>query len=221
MLNEQDCVDEAAQGNDAVRFDNAMFVLTHLVSLHHFQSLYDIWFNDTPQRTYRGWVEIFLMPTYCLISGALSSTQQTPERSRAIFSKLLACYLIPQALYCFTTRVVIADWVGLPPSALSPAYGLAPGPIASTQTLPSDPASYVAGWKATLDTGFVSAMLIPYHHLWYLLCLVPWRMAGVHHMQLRAPVLVAMVVGILSGFVSSGMIAFSFQPQPHRTVAHC
>jgi len=108
--------------NYAHRFDNVKFIMTQFVAQHHFTMMYDVVGASIIPRVFGMWVEWFLMPTYCFMSGTLTSVQQTPARSQALFSKLLACYMVAQLLFYLLFKVVINDCIA--PGAFNPIYDM-------------------------------------------------------------------------------------------------
>jgi len=87
--------EEKAARNYAHRFDNVKFLLTHAVALHHFVSLYSDVYGAMLPRVYGYWVEWFLMPVYCFMSGTLTSVESNARRSQAIFSRFTYPHLKP------------------------------------------------------------------------------------------------------------------------------
>lgn len=165
--------------NYAHRFDNVKFIMTQFVAQHHFTLLYDVVYNAVLPRLFGYWVEWFLMPTYCFMSGTLTSVQQTPARSQAVFSKLLACYIVAQTIFYLLFKVVINDWIKPYEDSNYSIYSMT---------------------GMSVDTGAISQFALPMFHLWYLTCLVFWRLIGPHWMQFKYPIALSIVVGVLSGF---------------------
>jgi len=50
-------------------------------------------------------------------------------------------------------------------------------------------------------TGAISQFALPIFHLWYLICLVFWRLIGPHWMQFKYPITLAVAVGLMGGYI--------------------
>ena len=144
-------------------WDNAKYVLTHFVVFNHLAEPFEM-YKMEPAYTQVPWIEMFLMPTFIFMSGALSSRELNEKRLKGIV-KLLAIYFMCNLLFYTLTYFLpkLDANKQAPFVCFDPQHG----------TLKAS-CAYSSNHKNVPDF-FGQVLWMPYFHLWYMLALPIWR----------------------------------------------
>jgi len=161
--------------------DNAKFVLIICVVLTHL--LAPLEGSNLTSRLFEGARFAFMMPTFTFISGYCSSTEMNSPRKYDATLKVVSIYILAQAFWLVLARY---KWWGFWDMT---CFG-----------------KIIAGnaWWFVKDldedqnqTWRIEDWLRPYFHLWYLFCLIWWRIILPYWWRLKYPLVTAWIVAAL------------------------
>ncbi|KAK3283568.1 hypothetical protein CYMTET_8741 [Cymbomonas tetramitiformis] len=176
---EDDTEDEAvAAPQYDYRFDNAKYFMTQVVALTHF---YYYWNKNGNFPDFFSvsdfWKESFVMVVYAFVSGYLSTGALNNVRAQRFFTKLAFSYVSMQVFFLVVFEQAY-DQIGY------------------TEFL----VFFVANSYTHFRKFIFQVFFAPYFHLWYLLALIQWRLLTPYWLQLRYPVVSALVLYVLVSY---------------------
>ena len=155
-------LEASAIGYDA-RWDNCKFFLTQVIAQGHFQ---DPWWGQLPVLIYRTAEDWWIMPTYAFICGYCSAPVVTRARLRRLWTSVAFAYVINQML-CLVL------------SAFFLYLAVQSGSTARVNSM------FAAGEFQPANWNLLIKFWCPVGVMWYLSCLVMWRMMAPFWMEVR------------------------------------
>ena len=153
------------------RWDNCKFFLTMIIAQGHFQNP---WWGHLPVLVYRIAEDWWIMPTYCFISGYLSSPEPSRSRARRLWTSVAVAFAINQMI----TFPIRAGFLRLGYMRGSAVVG---DMLAAGEYQPSN-------WN------LIEKFWYPDGLMWYLSCLLTWRLLAPFWIELKYPLATSLLV---------------------------